>query len=73
MSKPLSLAVVLATFLAALAVFGGLRGEGSATAGGAGADTHLLRAQRYLDRVSATEDPRHYAGAERELDRKSVV
>lgn len=68
MSKSLSIAVVVATFLAALVVFSGLRGETAATGGGgAGADTHLLRVHEQIEKVRVSEDPRHYAGAEREL------
>jgi tetratricopeptide (TPR) repeat protein len=56
------------TFAAALGLFSALRGGDESTATPApSADTHVLRAERLLQRVRATEDPSHYAGVEREL------
>ena len=61
-------AAVMATFVAGLVVFGAAGdSERSPAAPAATADTHVLRAERLLQRVRATEDPSHYAGIEREL------
>ena len=64
----LALTVVVATFVAALAAFGALSGPDDAPASPEpSADSHVLKAQRLLQRVRATEDPSSYTAAEREL------
>ena len=56
------------TFAAALGLFSALSdGEDPAAAPGPTADTHVLRAERLLQRVRATEDPSFYRGVDREL------
>jgi tetratricopeptide (TPR) repeat protein len=60
---------VAATFAAALAALGALNGSDRAPAARPPtADSLVLRAQRLLQRVRATEDPAPYAEAERALD-----
>ena len=58
------------TFAAALGLFSALSGsEAPASSGPPSADALVLEAQRALQRVRATEDPLHYATAERALDK----
>jgi tetratricopeptide (TPR) repeat protein len=55
------------TFAAALGLFSALNGADAPAARPESADAHVLRAQRSIGLVRTTEDPKHYATAEREL------
>ena len=55
------------SFAAALGLFSALNGAEAPAARPESADQHVLRAQRALGLVRTTEDPSHYALADREL------
>lgn len=63
----IAVGAVAITFAAALGLFSALDGGEAPAAAPLSADARVLRAQEALQRVRASEDPVHYAEAEREL------
>jgi tetratricopeptide (TPR) repeat protein len=65
--KLIALGAAAITFAVALGLFSALNDSESPASRPPSADQHVLRAQRLLERVRSTEDPRFYREAVREL------